>query len=161
MRILGWTACLQYQITANQMIYGLVSRGYKAGGVNSDPALVSEDREFDTELMWNFEAGLKGRWLEDRLQAQVSAFYQKRDDIQIKQSLVQSRDRPMPLALPTTLAMRRAVLTMALRWSLTGWLQSPLPWFGSLGLLSAEFDIPLSETLNSRSRPMHPTISLL
>ena len=88
----GGRLALQYQITANQMVYGLVSRGYKAGGVNSDSSLAAEDREFDTELMWNFETGIKGRWLDDRLQTQVAAFYQKRDDIQIKQSLVQSRD---------------------------------------------------------------------
>ena len=76
------------------------------------PRLAAEDREFDTELMWNFEAGIKGRWLDDRLQTQVAAFYQKRDDIQIKQSLVQSRDDSNAVISPITLAMLPAVLTM-------------------------------------------------
>ena len=35
---------------------------------------------------------VKGSWLEQRLQTRLSAFYQQRKDIQIKQSLVQSRD---------------------------------------------------------------------
>ena len=34
--------------------------------------LAAEDREFDTELMWNFETGIKGLWLDESLQAQVA-----------------------------------------------------------------------------------------
>ena len=83
----GGRIALNYQAADNTRIYGLISRGYKAGGVNSDPSLEAAAREFDTEQMWNLEAGIKGLWLDGALQMQISAFYQLRDDIQIKQSL--------------------------------------------------------------------------
>ena len=60
----GGRIALNYQLSDQTMVYGLISRGYKAGGVNSEPDLSAENREFDTEIMWNFEAGVKGRsWL--------------------------------------------------------------------------------------------------
>lgn len=152
----GGRLALQYQITANQMIYGLVSRGYKAGGVNSDPAIASQDREFDTELMWNFEAGIKGRWLDDRLQAQVAAFYQKRDDIQIKQSLVQSRDDSNAVDFTdyfgNAASGSNAGVEVEFNWLAT----DSVVLFGTLGLLSADYDIPLSDDLNNRQQAQAP-----
>ena len=152
----GGRLALQYQITADQMIYGLVSRGYKAGGVNSDPALVSEDREFDTELMWNFEAGLKGRWVEDRLQAQVAAFYQKRDDIQIKQSLVQSRVDSNAVDFTDYFGNAASGANYGIEVEFNWLASESLTWFGSLGLLSADYDIPKSEDLDSRQQAHAP-----
>ena len=152
----GGRLALQYQITADQMIYGLVSRGFKAGGVNSDPALVSEDREFDTELMWNFEAGLKGRWLEDRLQAQVAAFYQKRDDIQIKQSLVQSRVDSNAVDFTDYFGNAASGANYGIEVEFNWLASESLTWFGSLGLLSADYDIPKSEDLDSRQQAHAP-----
>ncbi len=88
-RLWGGRLGLEYYITDNTMIYGLVSRGYKAGGVNSDPALDNDYRTFNTERMWNFEMGVKGNWLDRALQAQLALFYQKRRKMQVKQSLVE------------------------------------------------------------------------
>ncbi|TQV85572.1 TonB-dependent receptor [Aliikangiella coralliicola] len=86
----GGKVSLEYRYESGKMIYGLISRGYKAGGFNADGTISVEEREFDTEFMWNYEAGIKGNWLEDQLTLQASIFYQDRDDIQIKQSIVRS-----------------------------------------------------------------------
>ena len=152
----GGRLALQYQITSNQMVYGLVSRGYKAGGVNSDPALASEDREFETELMWNFEAGVKGRWLDDRLQAQMAAFYQKRDDIQIKQSLVQSRDDSNSVDFTDYFGNAASGSNYGVEVEFNWLATDSLVWFGSLGLLYANYDIPLSADLDSRQQAHAP-----
>jgi outer membrane receptor protein involved in Fe transport len=152
----GGRLALQYQVTANQMIYGLVSRGYKAGGVNSDSSLAAEDREFDTELMWNFEAGIKGRWLDDRLQTQVAAFYQKRDDIQIKQSLVQSRDDSNASDFTDYFGNAASGANYGVEVEFNWLATESLAWFGSLGLLSADYDIPLSADLDSRQQAHAP-----
>ncbi len=88
-RLWGGRLGLEYNVTDNTMIYGLVSRGYKAGGVNSNPSLDNSVRKFDTEYMWNFETGVKGDWLDGTLQAQLALFYQKRRKMQVKQSLVE------------------------------------------------------------------------
>mgnify|MGYP001135475571 FL=1 len=152
----GGRLALQYQITANQMVYGLVSRGYKAGGVNSDSSLAAEDREFDTELMWNFETGIKGRWLDDRLQTQVAAFYQKRDDIQIKQSLVQSRDDSNAPDFTDYFGNAASGANYGVEVEFNWLATESLAWFGSLGLLSADYDIPLSIDLDSRQQAHAP-----
>ena len=152
----GGRLALQYQITADQMVYALLSRGYKAGGVNSDPALISEDREFDTELMWNFEAGVKGRWLDDRLQAQVAAFYQKRDGIQIKQSLVQSRDDSNAVDFTDYFGNAASGANYGLEVEFNWLATESLVLFGTLGLLSADYDIPLSDDLNNRHQAQSP-----
>tara|TARA_B110000967_G_scaffold201653_1_gene239266 strand:- start:86 stop:2227 length:2142 start_codon:yes stop_codon:yes gene_type:complete len=152
----GGRLALQYQVTANQMIYGLISRGYKAGGVNSDSSLAAEDREFDTELMWNFETGIKGRWLDDRLQTQVAAFYQKRDDIQIKQSLVQSRDDSNAVDFTDYFGNAASGANYGVEVEFNWLATESLAWFGSLGLLSADYDIPLSADLDSRQQAHAP-----
>ena len=76
---------LEYQLDKSRMIYGLVSRGYKAGGFNANNEVPEDRREFKAETLWNYEAGIKGRFLEGKLQASVSVFYQDRKDIQAKQ----------------------------------------------------------------------------
>ena len=151
----GGRIALQYQANANTMIYGLVSRGYKAGGVNSNPRVSAENREFDTELMLNYEAGAKGRWLGDKLQAHLAMFYQQRDDIQIKQSLVGSRDnRGDSFAdyFGNSAEGSNYGLEFEFDWLAT----ETLALFGSVGWLETEYDIPLSEDLNSREQAHAP-----
>jgi len=86
----GGKFSLKYNYTNKQMIYGLVSRGYKNGGFNADATIEEEDRLFDTEFMWNYEVGVKGLWLDNHLTLQASLFFQDRKNIQTKQSIVRS-----------------------------------------------------------------------
>lgn len=86
----GGKISLEYDYAAGKMLYGLISRGYKAGGFNTDGSVPVENREYDTEFMWNYEAGIKGKWLENTLTMQAAIFYQDRDEVQIKQSIVRS-----------------------------------------------------------------------
>ena len=94
----GGQVSLQYHLDDNSMVYGLVSRGFKAGGVNGEAlgratssgfapsvtTFLSQRLEFDTETLLNYELGLKGRYLDDSLQLRVAAFFMDRDDIQLK-----------------------------------------------------------------------------
>ena len=152
----GGRIALQYKPNDSTMLYGLVSRGYKAGGVNSDPSLSAEDREFDTELMLNFETGVKGSWFEQRLQTRLSAFYQQRKDIQIKQSLVQSRDDSNASDFTDYFGNsgkgRNYGMEAEVNWLAT----EALSIQGSLGLLETEYDTPLSTTLDSRDQAHAP-----
>ena len=153
----GGRIALNYQLSDKTMVYGLVSRGYKAGGVNSDPALSAEDREFDTEIMWNLETGVKGRWLDDQLQAQVAAFYQKRDDIQIKQSLVQSREDSEASDFTDYFGNSANGSNYGLEVELNWYASDALSLFANLGWLETEYDIPLSEDLDSRQQAHAPS----
>ena len=152
----GGRIALQYKLDDSAMVYGLVSRGYKAGGVNSDSSLSSQDREFDTELMWNFETGLKGSWFEQRLQTRVSMFYQQRKDIQIKQSLVQSRDDSNASDFTDYFGNSGKGTNYGMEVEVN-WLASEvLSVQGSLGLLETDYDTPLSANLDRRDQAHAP-----
>jgi iron complex outermembrane receptor protein len=152
----GGRIALQYKLDDSAMVYGLVSRGYKAGGVNSDSSLSLQDREFDTELMWNFETGLKGSWFEQRLQTRVSVFYQQRKDIQIKQSLVQSRDDSNASDFTDYFGNSGKGTNYGMEVEVN-WLASEvLSVEGSLGLLETDYDTPLSANLDRRDQAHAP-----
>jgi len=138
------------------MVYGLVSRGYKAGGVNSVPELSPEDREFSTELMWNIETGIKGSWLDSTLDAQISAFYQQRKDIQIKQSLTQKREDSNAPDFVDFLGNSAQGSNYGLEVEFNWMASENLTFFGSLGLLQADYDIPLFGILNNREQAQAP-----
>jgi outer membrane receptor protein involved in Fe transport len=84
--LFGGKIGLNYQVTDNQLLYTSLSRGYKSGGVNNDGALMTSQREIDTEYMWSVEAGVKSAWLDGDLLTNISAFYMKRKDAQVKNS---------------------------------------------------------------------------
>lgn len=94
----GGQVALEYHLNEKQMIYGLVSRGYKPGGVNGvmgstivDPELnpsvrdfLSDNLAFETETLMNYEIGFKGSLVDERLRLRAAAFYMDRKDIQVK-----------------------------------------------------------------------------
>ena len=139
-RLWGGRIGLEYHITENTLVYGLVSRGYKAGGVNSDSSLAPASREFDTEYMWNFETGVKGNWLDGTLQAQLALFYQKRKEMQVKQSLVQPiSGSECPCSFTDFLDNASKGENYGAELEFT-WLASDfVQFYGSLGLLRATF----------------------
>ena len=56
-----WTVGLDYKPVNGLMVYGKVTRGYKAGGFNST-AVNTEFRTFDPEKLTSYEAGFKSDW---------------------------------------------------------------------------------------------------
>lgn len=88
----------RYALDDSAMLYVLVSRGFKASGVNGDalgkaeqggfdPAIIEflrERLEFDDESMVNYEAGLKGRYLDEDLSLRIAVFYMDREDMQVR-----------------------------------------------------------------------------
>ena len=153
----GGRFAIQYMVSPTSMVYGLVSRGYKAGGVNSDPSLHPSDREFDTEFMWNIESGLKGSWMQEALSAQISVFYQKRKDIQIKQSLVQSRDDSNASDFIDYFGNSAKGSNYGLEIELNWMPTDHLSVYTSVGRLITEYDTPLSLALDSREQAHAPS----
>jgi iron complex outermembrane receptor protein len=107
----GGKLALEYRTESGTLLYGLISRGYKAGGYNSALASKIPDFEedgifiplenlvFGSETMWNYELGVKGSWLQDSLTISAAVFYQNREDMQVKQSIVIPMD-PTSSACP-------------------------------------------------------------
>ena len=53
----GGKAALTYRLAPGRSVYGAVSRGYRAGGVNQHPRLIARNRPFDPEYITNLEVG--------------------------------------------------------------------------------------------------------
>ena len=69
-----WRGALDYKIDPDKMIYASVSNGFRSGGFNpgiSVPALLT----FNPETVTAYEIGAKTRWLDNKLQLNLSAFY--------------------------------------------------------------------------------------
>ena len=85
--LFGGRLALNYSLSEQVFAYASFSRGYKAGGFNTDGTLNEDLREFDAEYLVNYEAGLKGRWPDAGLSARLSAFRMNREDVQIDSSI--------------------------------------------------------------------------
>ena len=94
----GGEVTVEYRLADDTLVYGLLSRGYKAGGVNGealgkaeqsnfDPAVIdfiASRLVFDTETARNLELGVKGSYMDQRWRLRLALFAMERDDIQLK-----------------------------------------------------------------------------
>ena len=155
----GGKVALEYRTASGVLLYGLISRGYKAGGYNSALASKIPDLEedgifvppenlvFGSETMWNYELGLKGSFLDDTLTLSAALFYQDRDDMQVKQSIVIPMD-PSSSACPCNFidSLQNASggtnkgLEIEINWQVA----ESTNLFGSLGLLDTKYKDYLS-----------------
>ncbi|MDO8541657.1 MAG: TonB-dependent receptor [Opitutaceae bacterium] len=86
--LLGGKITLERGIGEHQLAFASLTRGYKAGGVNIDARInpPADPLTYATEYLWNYEAGVRGSWLEQRLTGEFTAFYLQRRDPQVRDS---------------------------------------------------------------------------
>src|SRR6185437_3025661 len=77
-----WHVGYQYAPTSVNMLYAKIDTGYKPGGFSN---CGSTQQNFLPENVINFEAGTKNRFLNDRLQANLSIFDMDYKDQQVAQ----------------------------------------------------------------------------
>ena len=87
----GGEIAVEYLVSDDALTYFSISRGYKAGGFNIDGSLDSDLRSFDKELLVEYELGIKLLLANELVELQMSAFYDDRQDQQVKSSLVRAR----------------------------------------------------------------------
>lgn len=132
---------IEYQVDENRMIYGLVSRGYKAGGFNANNEVPEQRREFKAETLWNYETGLKGQFLQDKLQASLSVFYQQRKDIQAKQYFaIQDLSVSSGTSFVDFIDNAASGSNSGLETEIIYKVNEDLSFFSSVGLLRTKFD---------------------
>jgi iron complex outermembrane receptor protein len=73
---------IQYQINPSMTLYGTIARGYKPGTQNYSASSL-DTLIVRPEKLWSYEVGLKTRWLNDRLTANLALFWSNVDDYQI------------------------------------------------------------------------------
>lgn len=161
----GGKLTLDYLFSNDSLAYASIARGYKAGGVNTDPDIDESNRTFDTEFNNAFEAGLKSSLLNDALQARIAAFYIQRKDQQVKSSYAIAQEGGGYVFqdyLANAAEGQNYGLELESEWSLT----DSLNWQLSAGWLRTEFlDYQYSTddgqfSMNGREQAQSPTYSL-
>ncbi len=145
----GGKLALEYRTSKEDLFYALISRGYKAGGTNvrslaSGPAVDLIPLIFDTETMVNYEIGHKASWLEGKLETSLAVFYQDRNDMQVKQSLVTSEatgelNGDCPCEFTDYFGNVSEGVNYGLEVELVAYLTESLEFWLNAGLLETEF----------------------
>ena len=76
---------LSWNLSEDQMLYGLFSQGFRLGGHNNPKAVrVNFVPELYTpDKLNNYEVGIKSEWLDNRLQLNAAFFHMTGEDIQL------------------------------------------------------------------------------
>jgi len=83
---------LRYRFNDDLMVFGLYSKGFRAGGFNGRPGTYeAASIPYDPETVDNYELGIKSEWLDGRLRLNGSVFYMNYDDKQEEQSVPTSQ----------------------------------------------------------------------
>ncbi|ARD46744.1 TonB-dependent receptor [Colwellia sp. PAMC 21821] len=81
-------ASLNYKLADNVQTYVKVSQGWKAGGFNGEAANAElAVKPYEPEEVLAYEWGLKSRWLNQRIQANVAVFYNDITNMQMSEFL--------------------------------------------------------------------------
>jgi iron complex outermembrane receptor protein len=77
-------ASLTFQATPALLAYGTISKGFQSGGFNVQGSTNDALRvPFNSEYVWNYEAGIKFDGLDHRLRASISGYHDRYTDLQI------------------------------------------------------------------------------
>lgn len=134
------------------LYYLKLSKGYKAGGVNTSTDVPQNRKKFKTENLYSFEVGQKKIWNESQLETKLSAFVMYREDIQVKTSF---QDDPMD---PSSYTFYNDNATNGFNYGVefeADW--KPLPQLdiiSSLGLLKTVYGNYSYESTNLKGRQM-------
>ena len=155
----GGQISLNHEVSESLNSYATVSRGYKAGGFNLSLSVPDELREYQPEYLWNLEAGLKGFVMDYQLQWNLSAFYSKRKDMQISTSRQTDPNDPLTFVYFTGNAASGSNYGIETDFAFQA--TDNLNIYGSLGLLTAEFDdfVTSEGTFNGRQQAHAPSYS--
>jgi iron complex outermembrane receptor protein len=87
-----WKAGLEYDVLPKAMVYGTVQTGYQPGTFNELPNTATFNNEVRPSTLLSYTAGIKSRWLDDRLQINDEVYYYVYRDL-----LTQSYDVSAPV----------------------------------------------------------------
>lgn len=84
----GGKLTLEHDLSDRHHAFASITRGYKGGGINIDARInpPADPLTYGTEILWNYEAGLRGSWFEQRLVGEVTLFHLQRRHTQVRDS---------------------------------------------------------------------------
>ncbi len=155
---------LRYRINDDAMVYGLYSRGFRAGGFNGRPGTYeAASIAYDPEFVDNYEFGWKSEWLDGRLRLNGSVFMMKYDDKQEEQSVPTSQGTGQQ----TLVVNASSAEINGLEIDFSAVISESFTLNGNLGILDAKYDklidpITLTDLSNldlRRAPPVTATLS--
>lgn len=92
---------LSYQADKDQLLYASIARGFRLGGVNevlsmffcsselptNENGTPTYPRFFDSDYLWNYEVGYKGKWADGKLLTNAAIFYNDWQNLQLSRGL--------------------------------------------------------------------------
>ncbi len=152
----GGHLSLRWLWSERNSAYLALTRGYKAGGVNTGAVVPETLRLFGPESLWNVEAGIRSGHLDNRLRADLGLFHMQRRAQQVSSSYQFDPSDPLTFVLLTDNAARGsnqgAELKLEFQWT-------PQISVGAVAsLLRAQFnDYVMSDrVLDGRDQPHAP-----
>jgi iron complex outermembrane recepter protein len=87
-----WTPRFALNYTPNDdlLIFATATRGFKSGGWNARGTAASELLPFGPEKVWSYEAGVKSDWLNRRVRANLTVYWQDTTDLQAPSAFVRA-----------------------------------------------------------------------
>ena len=137
--MVGGKLVLSYKMDVNNLFYGSVNRGYKAGGANTDGSLPSNLREFSPEYLWNYELGYKVSLFDNQAYVRSAVFYMDRDEMQVRTSYLEEREdgsTDFVSYLGNAASGNNIGIELEAGWQVT----TELEIYGAIGLLDTEYD---------------------
>jgi len=137
--MVGGKVVLSYQMDENNLFYGSINRGYKAGGANTEGTLPTNLREFSPEYLWNYELGYKVSLLDNQAYVRSAVFYMDRDDMQVRTSYLEVRQdgsTDFVSYLGNAATGTNVGIELEAGWQIT----SALEIYGAIGLLDTEYN---------------------
>ena len=147
--MIGGKLGLNYQYNDMLLYYTTLSKGYKPGGVNAGASLSNKDKTFETETLWNLEAGVNSSHFNNTLKSRLNLFYGKRKDMQVK---LYEEDTH---SFTDYLSNASEGSYYGLESQLDYYANDSLHLYSSLGLLKSEFD-DYTAALNGRAPAQSP-----
>ncbi len=80
---------LDYQASDDNLIYASVSSGFRSGGFNSGQNQAALTPTFDPETVTAFEIGSKNRFMDNTVQLNLAAFYNRYNGLQEQRQIAQ------------------------------------------------------------------------
>ena len=74
-RHIDWKVGLEKDLTPKAMLYGTIQTGYQPGTFNALPNTATYSNEVQPQHLLSYTAGIKTRWLDDRLQINDEVYY--------------------------------------------------------------------------------------
>lgn len=127
---------LRYRFSPDLMVYGLYTKGFRAGGFSGRPSTYeAAGTPYDPETVDNYEIGVKSEWFDRRLRFNASVYFMSYDDKQEEMSVPASQGTGQQTLIFNASQAEIKGVELEL-------LANPVPGFtvaASLGLLDAKY----------------------